>query len=463
MRQAEADALAELCREINFGYKPVAELRDIGGSATLPMFQNYRSYGEHLMTGAVDGIPVKLVTMISATTISNHCESSQTIALLSAPRPDLPRFRLSAQAPYAGETYRVPGPVAQRTTFGTAGLPDVQAKAAVAQFRRGYSFYWGSWEAASPASAAEKAESKLALERFFSLELVRFFADNPGWEIESDGTHIAIWRHNKDVENADRRTFVDETLTVWRGISQHGSAGHRLAPLTKSAIVQVTMALGITGAGVGAVIGHTVSLFDLMARMPAVMIGAVLGATLGLFLARQQPPPPASRIQVVESSDSRLVVYLPGGGPQATVLGGATLGFFIPVGVFSIAMWVAGPKDFGLPGTLLLGLGWCIVVGFGIAWFRMRFERIFLLLERNRVVLKRFFFGRKSIQEMDLGPKSWAELVISLGGKGNNTPNYRIAVHGNDGTIGDFGRGLSIYDKFRLVKQINAFLRNRQA
>ena len=67
------------------------------------------------MTGVVDGIPVKLVTMISATTISNHCEFSQTIALLSAPRPDLPRFRLSAQSRFAGETHLVPGPLTPRT------------------------------------------------------------------------------------------------------------------------------------------------------------------------------------------------------------------------------------------------------------------------------------------------------------------------------------------------------------
>jgi hypothetical protein len=32
------------------------------------------------------------------------------------------------------------------------------------------------------------------------LDVLRFFSDNPGWRIELDGSHLALWRSQRPTE-----------------------------------------------------------------------------------------------------------------------------------------------------------------------------------------------------------------------------------------------------------------------
>ena len=169
----------------------------------------------------------------------------------------------------------------------------------------------------------------------------------------------------------------------------------------------------------------------------------------------------ANAFTVVEANDERLVLDIPAGGPQATNLGCLTLCIFIVAGVNSIGMSAAAPKEVALLGKLIIGVFWCIGVGLGLSWFRLRFEHTFLLLDRRRIVVQRVAFGRKSIEEMELGPEAKAEIVISYSPKGNAEP-HQISVCGKDGTICDFARALSDDDKIRIVDRINEFLKDRQ-
>ena len=167
--------------------------------------------------------------------------------------------------------------------------------------------------------------------------------------------------------------------------------------------------------------------------------------------------PPKSRIQVVEASPDRLLLYIPAGGSRQT----RGLGFFALfwngfMAVFTSIWAVVGGKD--VPWFFLvpfLGLFWLIglvMLGF---WIRMRFSRFFVLVEPTRFSLQRVLFNRKTTKTAELGPESRAELVESY--RENNVPVYAVAVTGTPRTI-KFGVGLTPAEKDWLVEQINRML-----
>jgi uncharacterized Zn finger protein (UPF0148 family) len=173
------------------------------------------------------------------------------------------------------------------------------------------------------------------------------------------------------------------------------------------------------------------------------------------------PLPLGSRIKVIEEDQERLVLYIPGGGKQAAALGCFAIlwnGFmciFTPpwfLGAFQ------GPGNNPPPVIFLilfLGLFWSIGLGLACFWLKMKYERVFLLLDRDRLVVQKVLFNRKRIQETALSRDSRAALVESY--QQNDTPVYRIEVQGKS-RAAKFGTALSDEEKDWLVDRINDFL-----
>ena len=184
--------------------------------------------------------------------------------------------------------------------------------------------------------------------------------------------------------------------------------------------------------------------------------------TAGDRLTLTFPPlPEKSRIKVVEASDDRLVLYLPGGSKQAAGLGcfaAMWIGFMC---VFTPPWFLGalqGPGNNPPPTLALIGfLGLFWTIGLGMAWFwaKMKYERTFLLLERHRLVVQKVLFNRKRIQETTLMPDSRADLVEAY--QQNDTPVYRIEVRGQNRPA-KFGTALADDEKDWIVDRINDFL-----
>lgn len=188
------------------------------------------------------------------------------------------------------------------------------------------------------------------------------------------------------------------------------------------------------------------------------------GATLSdaTSLAKSLPAlPPGSQIKVVEATDDRLVLYVPGGGKQARGLGCFAIfwnGFmclFTPMMLVGVLQGGGNDAPPVLGLVAFLGLFWA--VGLGMAWFAVKFkyERTFLLVDRDRLVVQRVLFSRKRIEATDLEADSRAALVESY--QQNDNPVYRVEVQGTN-RAAKFGTSLGDPEKDWLVDRLNDFL-----
>ncbi len=171
------------------------------------------------------------------------------------------------------------------------------------------------------------------------------------------------------------------------------------------------------------------------------------------------PVPPKSILQVIEATPQRRVFYIPGG--RAAGIGCFALlwnGFmtFFTAGFMSSMINQGEGWGTILGLTAFLSLFWMIGLGMAVWWVKAKFERLFLLLQPQQLVIQRVLFGRKRLKTFQLSPASRAELTEAY--QQNDNPVYRIEVEGTDGTA-KFGTALQRDEKNWLVDRINEFLR----
>jgi hypothetical protein len=159
--------------------------------------------------------------------------------------------------------------------------------------------------------------------------------------------------------------------------------------------------------------------------------------------------------RVVEASPERLVLHLPAAGWGATIFFWLALGWFAlaVVGCVSAVGEIAQGADserFALPGVFMV-VGSIFAMYFAV---KLKFERTFLLLDRERLVVQHVLLGIKRRTETILVPSSRAEIIaphehgLSLDG---------VKVMGQNGTA-RFGNKLAQQDCQWLAGKINAFL-----
>lgn len=171
-------------------------------------------------------------------------------------------------------------------------------------------------------------------------------------------------------------------------------------------------------------------------------------------------PPADSAIQVIESTAERLVLHIPAGGKGSAGIGCFAVlwnGFML---LFTAAFVGAGFKAQNQPPPgaglfVFLALFWAVGLGMSYFWLKMKFERTFVLLDRERIAVQKSLLGRKKVHETALGPRARAELVESY--QQNDNPVYRVEVSGPGGAA-KFGTALSNPEKDWLVDCINGFL-----
>ena len=163
------------------------------------------------------------------------------------------------------------------------------------------------------------------------------------------------------------------------------------------------------------------------------------------------------QVEIIERTAARLVVHIP---PSVSGAGG--LGFFALLWngfmvVFSTIMFFGMWKEKGrieIFLVLFIAVFWLVGIGLVIGWVRMRFMRLYLLLEKDRLVTQRRLF-RTTNRELLLGPASQATLEESY--SVNDVPVHAVTIHGADRQE-SFGTGLPPADKEFLARTINDFL-----
>jgi hypothetical protein len=167
-------------------------------------------------------------------------------------------------------------------------------------------------------------------------------------------------------------------------------------------------------------------------------------------------------IRVYDAAPERLVLDI----PQGKKTGG--LGCFVVVWNGFLALLVgvviAAPQNLNVPEwtfALILTPFWLIGLGLLYAWIRLRFERSFLLVERNRAVQRRMLFGREKQREIPLDAASRAELTEAY--RENQRPVYRVTLVGAGNNSLHFGTAFEAAEKDWCVDAINALLQPRDA
>src|SRR5262249_3266273 len=150
----------------------------------------------------------------------------------------------------------------------------------------------------------------------------------------------------------------------------------------------------------------------------------------------------------------------PGGGSSATGVGcfavawnGFMCLFTVPWGFGMFQQGNDAPPLLVMVG--FLGLFWAVGLGIAAFWAKLKYERTFLLLDRDRLVIQRVLFNRKRLEETHLTSDSRAALVESY--QQNDNPVYRIEVQGSL-RAAKFGTALADSEKDWVVDRINDFL-----
>jgi len=166
------------------------------------------------------------------------------------------------------------------------------------------------------------------------------------------------------------------------------------------------------------------------------------------------PLPDQSRIEIVAADEDHLVLHLPPGGSNARGLGCFALFWNGFMTIFTPPWFLAGGANGPPLGIIVpfLLVFWAVGLGMAYAWARMRFTRVFLLLDRDRVAIQSQWFRWKSFQEALLGPGSQARLVESY--RVNDEPVHAVRIAGEGRTI-SVATQLSGPEKQWLVDVVN--------
>jgi hypothetical protein len=171
--------------------------------------------------------------------------------------------------------------------------------------------------------------------------------------------------------------------------------------------------------------------------------------------------PPGSRLQC-RLNEGQLVLYIPpGSSGQTRFMAFFATFWLIITGIVSSgfigAMLGNGGGDHGADIFLVLffGLFWAVGLGMLYLWYRGRFGKTYVLVERDRLVVKFELAKREKFKEYSFTDSSRASLVVSY--EQNHQPVYAVSVSTADKPA-KFGTFLSQAEKEWIVERINRHL-----
>jgi hypothetical protein len=223
LRQAEhARRLVDIAPMLGFTYQPAVTRQELDDYQGLQLLQKW-SEASNRLSGQADGVAVEMVDYTSVETGDDGSNyQTQTVVLL--PVAGLPCFELRARdwtmrflavLGLEGITFR-PGDAAagpERTLVDRFGKLYFLSVGLEAMVKAGVT--------RTPTPASEEADQ--AIRRAFSLDVLCYLAEHPGWNVECDGRHLALWRRGKVVAARDRPGFLAGALAVRQALTTPGT------------------------------------------------------------------------------------------------------------------------------------------------------------------------------------------------------------------------------------------------
>ena len=209
-RVRHAGQMAALAKDWNFRYEEHSSRDQLTPYLGLNLFAADR-FGEatNLMRSSADGIEVEL---LDYEFVQRGSESDshyrQTVVLFPDAAQSLPPFELSPRTMTHRVVYQMAG--LEGITFEPGELTSPADRQTIEAFRSAY-FLSPPLNAVLQQRQSQSVDAAAMLAKFdgpirsvFRLELLKFFAANPGWSVESDGRNLALWRTSR-VASADKR------------------------------------------------------------------------------------------------------------------------------------------------------------------------------------------------------------------------------------------------------------------
>ena len=167
--------------------------------------------------------------------------------------------------------------------------------------------------------------------------------------------------------------------------------------------------------------------------------------------------PPGGRLQSRVVGQQLVLFVPPGSSKEVRAIGcfaSVWLGF---MGAFTAAAMFGGklPADGILVALLFLSLFWAVGLGMLYFWYRGRYGKTYVLVERDRLVVRFVLGKREKIKEYVLNENSRADLVVSY--KQNERPVYAVSVS-TAARPAKFGTFLAWEEKAWIAERINRHL-----
>lgn len=266
----------------------------------MPLFEKLESI-DNRMSGIHEGVSVEVFDL--ATVVKSDEGSKtyrQTVVLL--PAPGLPKFQLNAKT----LGYRFLDWIGARgITFDPAAGPTEEDRTAIAQFGRNYNLSAGDTTDLAAGTPEIFTEQDQLVRTRFTLEVLKALAKRPGWSIQSDCEHLALWM-GREVRPANERPRLLASALALRTALLQSSVGAVVVPPLPGAD-RSRQSARFQGALLGGAIGLFVSFFFAFIAFAAVMSGKpagdpgfpfeillvpltlAIGTCIGIFLGSRLP------------------------------------------------------------------------------------------------------------------------------------------------------------------------------
>jgi hypothetical protein len=250
-RRRRVRRLAEASLSMNLALQREVSREDLGPFFYLRLFRRWSS-AKNRMTGIVDGIPVDMLDYTFEIQYGKGASHyRQTVLLLPAPENGVPPFDLRPRGYFDMFFIHQGFPDYKGITIKPDKGQPRRVRECLERFRLYYELrrYYlsdhfeqaAAWARLKGRPAdngldADRPGTEEDIRRFFNLELLHFFADHPGWRIESDGIRLALWHPNKTIRAARRPRFIAEALELYRALARAGT----MAESQSTHAIQVT-------------------------------------------------------------------------------------------------------------------------------------------------------------------------------------------------------------------------------
>jgi hypothetical protein len=203
----------------NFSYQDYVKKEDYPTAENLGAFKAWHE-GSNYLHGNWEGTIVEMLDYENVKVgRDNKTYTTQTVVVLPGRGVGLPDFYLSANE----LGFRVLQSLGiQGMKFAEGERLGPEGTALVRRFNERYRLFPGKLQFMHDVSliGSERAGEVELVRALFTLDMLRFFADRPGWCIEKQGDDLAIWKNKVVVPPQQRQQFLRDALETDRALHQ---------------------------------------------------------------------------------------------------------------------------------------------------------------------------------------------------------------------------------------------------